>query len=77
MERPVRKTTPRKPRATATPATKPAAARPKRARLAQVIELDHAAIAARAYDLFQRSGCEHGRDVEFWLEAERELQRKA
>ena len=33
----------------------------------------HDAIAARAYDLFVRSGFQHGRDVEFWLEAERQV----
>ena len=42
-----------------------------------MLELDHSAIAARAYALFERSGHAHGRDVEFWLEAERELRRKA
>ena len=31
------------------------------------------AIARRAYDLYLARGCEHGHDVEDWLEAEREL----
>jgi hypothetical protein len=30
-------------------------------------------IADRAYELFLARGCEHGRDVEDWLQAEREL----
>ena len=36
-------------------------------------------IAARAHDLYVRSGHQHGREVEFWLEAERQLkdERKA
>jgi hypothetical protein len=59
-----------KPRATA--ARKPAAA--KRAPvLAQVYELNHDTIARRAYELFESSGWTHGRDIEFWLEAERQL----
>jgi hypothetical protein len=30
-------------------------------------------IEERAYELFLERGCEHGRDIEDWLEAEREL----
>jgi hypothetical protein len=30
-------------------------------------------IARRAYDLFEQRGGDHGRDVEDWLQAEREL----
>ncbi|HXU20324.1 MAG TPA: DUF2934 domain-containing protein [Verrucomicrobiae bacterium] len=30
-------------------------------------------IEQRAYELFLERGCEHGRDIEDWLEAEREL----
>lgn len=30
-------------------------------------------IQQRAYELFLERGCEHGRDVEDWLEAEKEL----
>ena len=30
-------------------------------------------IARRAYDLFLQQGAEHGRDLEHWLTAEREL----
>jgi Protein of unknown function (DUF2934) len=32
-------------------------------------------IASRAYDLYAESGHQPGREVEFWLEAERQLQR--
>lgn len=35
--------------------------------------LTHEAIARRAFELYAASGYPHGRDVEFWLEAEREL----
>jgi Protein of unknown function (DUF2934) len=31
------------------------------------------AIAARAYQLFLERGCQHGRELEDWLAAEREL----
>jgi len=31
------------------------------------------AIAMRAYQLYMDCGCPEGRDVEFWLEAERQL----
>jgi hypothetical protein len=30
-------------------------------------------IAHRAYDLFLARGCEHGHDVDDWLQAERQL----
>ena len=33
----------------------------------------HALIARRAYELFLQRGAEHGRDLEDWLTAEREL----
>jgi len=33
----------------------------------------HDEIAARAHSLYAQSGFQHGRDVEFWLEAERQL----
>jgi hypothetical protein len=35
----------------------------------------HEEIALLAHELFVRSGCEPGRELEFWLEAERQLQR--
>ena len=30
-------------------------------------------VAARAYELWQKSGCAHGKDQEHWFQAEREL----
>jgi len=33
----------------------------------------HEAIAKRAYELYEESGSPSGREVEFWLKAEREL----
>jgi hypothetical protein len=33
----------------------------------------HEAIAIRAHDLYVQSGFQGGREVEFWLEAERQL----
>jgi outer membrane protein TolC len=39
-------------------------------RSAQATESD---IARRAYDLYLTRGCEHGHDVDDWLQAEREL----
>jgi hypothetical protein len=33
-------------------------------------------IASRAYDLYAKSGHQPGREVEFWLEAERQLHRE-
>ncbi len=35
--------------------------------------LSHSEIANRAYELFLAAGAPHGRDLEHWLEAEREL----
>ena len=32
-------------------------------------------IASRAYELYAKSGHQPGREVEFWLEADRQLQR--
>jgi Protein of unknown function (DUF2934) len=32
-------------------------------------------IVRRAYDLYLARGCEHGYDVEDWIQAERELRR--
>ena len=33
----------------------------------------HEEIARRAYELWQRNGCQPGRDVEYWCQAEHEL----
>lgn len=34
-------------------------------------------ISLRAYELFLARGCEHGRDLEDWLEAERQVMSRA
>jgi hypothetical protein len=36
-----------------------------------------AAIATRAFELYCERGCQNGRDVEDWLQAERELRETA
>ena len=46
----------------------------RRAQPAAVIAREE--IARRAYELFLARGSEHGRDLEDWLRAERELQPK-
>ena len=33
-------------------------------------------IALRAYELYEKSGCRSGTDVEFWVEAESQLRRE-
>ena len=33
----------------------------------------HERIAKRAYELFEEGGCENGKDMDHWLEAEREV----
>lgn len=40
------------------------------------VTLDPAEIAGRAYELFLAEGGHHGRDVEHWLQAERELKER-
>jgi hypothetical protein len=37
------------------------------------MQLEHLAIALRAYQLFEARGCEHGHDREDWFRAELEL----
>jgi hypothetical protein len=79
MEKPVKKTAPKKPRATSSTAAPRAAAKPRAAASKPAkanplrFEVEHGVIAEQAYSLFERSGHPHGRDVEFWLEAERQL----
>ena len=34
-------------------------------------------VAARAYEIWQQSGCPHGKDKEHWFQAERELRARA
>jgi hypothetical protein len=53
---------------------------PKRVRSAplerqdhSMMRIDHDAVARRAYEIFQARGKSHGRDVDDWLAAEREL----
>ena len=36
-------------------------------------ELTDEIIRARAYQLFEKRGCQHGHDMEDWLEAEAEI----
>jgi len=35
------------------------------------------AVRARAYELWENQGCPDGRDLDYWLEAERDLSRAA
>ncbi len=37
------------------------------------IEISSEIIARRAYELFEEDGARHGRDLEHWLRAEREI----
>lgn len=39
--------------------------------------LSHSEIANRAYELFLAAGAPHGRDLEHWLQAERELRTRS
>jgi Protein of unknown function (DUF2934) len=41
--------------------------------LAQPATIADGDVARRAYDLYLGRGCEHGHDVDDWLQAEREL----
>jgi hypothetical protein len=41
--------------------------------LAQPATAANSDVARRAYDLYLARGCEHGHDVDDWLQAEREL----
>ena len=45
--------------------------------LSQPMNLTGTDIATRAFELYCERGCQDGRDVEDWLQAERELQEKA
>ncbi len=44
------------------------------ARVADTVTVPTSAVARRAYDLYLARGCEHGHDMDDWLQAERELQ---
>jgi DUF2934 family protein len=41
--------------------------------LSQPANVTHSDVARRAYDLYLARGCEHGHDVDDWMQAEREL----
>ena len=57
-----------------TPATVPSAMGDDRHAVENLaIEPTHEDIARRAYQLFEERGGEHGRDLEDWFKAEREL----
>jgi len=43
-------------------------------RPARRVSLTDTDIAHRAYDLYLARGCEHGHDVDDWVQAEREMQ---
>jgi hypothetical protein len=36
----------------------------------------HDEVALRARELYEKSGCRSGRDIEFWLDAERQLRQE-
>jgi hypothetical protein len=38
--------------------------------------ISHIDVARRAYDIYLARGCEHGHDVDDWLQAERDLAQK-
>jgi hypothetical protein len=52
----------------------PASSRSTRKRTTAPPQVTHGEIARRAYLLFLARRCEHGRDLDDWLQAERELQ---
>lgn len=56
-------------------ATSSAAPRVRKPASSARAKLSHHDIAARAHDLYVRSGFEGHREVEFWLEAERQLKK--
>lgn len=54
-------------------ASAPPSSRPTKKRATAPAQVTHDEVARRAYDLFLARGCEHGRDLDDWLQAEREL----
>ena len=66
---------PKRVRSTSATAAAPMAQAPMAQMIAEVIAFrpDHETVARRAYELFQSRGMSHGRDVDDWLAAEREL----
>ncbi len=72
--------TPDKPKAARAAKPRAAKAAPAAATAVAVAEPfapTHEQIAVRAHELFVRSGHQHGREQEFWLEAERQLNEEA
>ena len=57
-------------------ATSTTASSGSRRRAQPAVVNPHVKIARRAYELFLARGSEHGRDLDDWLRAERELQPK-
>lgn len=53
----------------------PAKAAQKRVKVVDYVPTE-AEIRARAYEIYQRRGGDHGRDVDDWLQAEKELSQK-
>lgn len=54
-------------------ASAPASSRSTKKRTTAPAQVTHREVARRAYDLFLARGCEHGHDLDDWLQAEREL----
>jgi hypothetical protein len=54
-------------------ASAPASSRSTKKRTTAPGQVAHGEVARRAYDLFLARGCEHGHDLDDWLQAEREL----
>lgn len=76
MSTPRRRRTDQKPltQIVGTPATVPSAMGDDRNAVENLaIEPTHEDIARRAYQLYEERGGEHGRDLEDWFQAEREL----
>ncbi len=68
-----RSAAPRKKKSTASDARPAAATTSSSTATAVATEPTHDQIAKRAHELYERSGHQHGRHDEFWLEAERQL----
>ena len=54
-------------------ASAPASSRSTKKRTTAPAQVTHGEVARRAYGLFLARGCEHGHDLDDWLQAEREL----
>jgi hypothetical protein len=54
-------------------ASAPASSRSTKKRTTAPEQVTHGEVARRAYNLFLARGCEHGHDLDDWLQAEREL----